>query len=478
MDEDELRARLAVVVPEAPSAPERAEAARVRAIRLRRRAVVMAVAAAVVVAVAVPVGLFVGGEERAADPATVDHLRFDCPGDPAPRRLESPSGTVSPIGTDAVLVRMCSLSGFGDHQVPMDGLDEPGAVLFARRLRALTPGKEPRVCELVRRPSYAYLVGYADGSTRFLTSTGGSCGGVFIDGYRIGNGAASDALLELFKTELVAKRVRLGGPPGKIAPPLGRQCGAHPLDEKVLSFSILDPDPDEIRFATLCVPRSGNSEQQVKQIELSEADAEILENDLRSHLLPGSEYQATSCNLTFNPPWLIAVNLWGDRFQLRSDCAGRYPLQRFEPGDRGRFWSPGDAAREILDRLAGDTATKLDLPTSSTSPDEVVTVWADLLNVGDDRANGLWLRDPPSTSGHVTLKVTSLRPEGSPVIDYAWAHAVEVDVIFADGTTADCGDYVERTFTLVRATESEPWRISSWRDKNGPIDDAGGSAAC
>lgn len=460
-NEDALRRVLAAAVPEVPPTPDRAAEARLMARTARRLRIASASGAiAVTAAVALAVVLAPGHESRSPAPVATDTATGGpvCPKIPTkntpPHDLAGTGDATLAVG--ATSARLCNVGGF-PWQAPADALrtrvDELVDLING------TPAQkteENQICPANLGPTYGFAFGYRDGSTRFVTAAAYGCEAIEVGGVTRGTWDDVNALRKRFLALLSDQRAG-EAPEDPITVPLSCGDAGWAPGGKGISLFGNDPQPD-LTAAILCWKPMTNTEQPIGTAAIPAAELATLLADMEAHRVAPSQVRDTECPADALDLRIVGQNRWGDRFAIYGFCGG------FRVTDHS-FWKPDAASQAIIGRLAGEPIP-LPLPGPEDSAADVVRLWGDLVNLGDDRSRQLWAHDAPSTKGRITLKVDAVRADSGSVDD-TWGQVAEVDAYFAQATTDQCGPYGEKTFVLVRADDREPWRIASWSD-HGP----------
>jgi hypothetical protein len=137
-------------------------------------------------------------------------------------------------------------------------------------------------------------------------------------------------------------------------------------------------------------------------------------------------------------------------------------------GEQQRWWRPDQQSQAILDRLISTGPLEIPLPGAETASDEVVNAWVDLFNNDrPERAGQLWVGDQPTLSGvdRIELKIIDVvTVDAAPGTRESAYQAVRSVTASYREVPVDA-DFRERTFTLVRNSTDEPWRILSYDDQ-------------
>lgn len=335
-DDPGLREGLADAVPGPPATPDRTEAARARARRARRTtaAVVVGAAASVLLVAGVVATLSDDGPSRedAADPGPLSP--YDAPQCPAPAADESGSGRV-PDG--ATWVRLCSGDGM-PIEVPDDALvtrvDE-----LAATVNGLDAKAPDAMCTLELGPGYQLVFGYPDGDRVAVLGGLYGCREVAVGGARL---VGADEPWERFITLLAEQRERLD-PPAP-ADPSSIDCPTATAQPAAPSVG----RPADLVAAVYCVEETPGSGAW-RRAEIGAGDLDVLRADIAAHTR--DDAGMVDCDVTPPVPTIVGATAWGDRVVLRAQCTNGW----FVADERTMTtWLPGDEARAVLDRLAGE----------------------------------------------------------------------------------------------------------------------------
>jgi hypothetical protein len=222
-------------------------------------------------------------------------------------------------------------------------------------------------------------------------------------------------------------------------------------------------EPLSLRRAALCWRFDSESEQPVQQVAIRDADLAVLLNDLNHNRTRREATEQECVGPGAAHYWLAGVNAWGDRVSLDGYC-GAFAIS----GNDSEVWRPNSMSQGILDRLLTKHPKVIAAPDERTAPEQLVAIWADLVNDGDRaRAATLWSDPPAIPPGvRIELKVGEVRSvqaaPGTPQATYQ--ELVEVSSLYrrvpADGTKTE---YEEVRFTLGRDRADVPWRILGMR---------------
>jgi hypothetical protein len=470
-DEHELRELLGAVVPEAPVAPGRAAGAKGYAARARRRrAVAFTASAGVVVAVVVSVPFIVrGAMDDAGDgrpglaPATQipAFVASDVPCPPTPGRDDPPLALTGPgtVADGAAAVRLCDPRGlFG--QPPLDAL-VTDADAVARAVNDLPVADECTILPADLGSTWLLQFTYPDGQTQHVRGQSHGCGGVTVGQVIRGGRDDSTRPLRMFQRLLWEQRSATELPAAEVP---GPRCDDRDFEHGPgLTIMPLE-EPLTATEARLCWSFETESQQPVLGARIAPADVAVLLADLNQRR-PVGEITEDECVDPEQPHYrIVGVNAWGDRFELDGYC-GVFDLS----GSNSDIWRPDAASQTILDRLVADNPAVILDPDDRTPPDQVLSVWADLVNSGmRARADALWL-DPPALSDGIRVE---MKTEGQRTVTpepgtaaAAYDQVVEVGALFrlvpSDGSWAD---YHQGRFTLGRDTFGDVWRIVAMVD--------------
>lgn len=337
-DEKWLREGLHAVVPEPHPAPGRAAGAvrRARAAaRLRTTALVGGAAAAVVAVAVVTASLGGGPADRSAVDAPV--AAEDCP--PAPAGVRDPDyfdepreGVPEAVPQGATSARLCAGNGHR-LEVPPEAL-AVGVDRLVDAVNGLPPAEDGLICTAQLGYGYRIVFGYPDGSRYHVSGALYGCGLVVV-GPAERRGA--DELLREYAALLREQRAGTE-PPSLPSDRTTVDCGGEARAAAVAR-------PHELELAVLCVRRADGTQR----AEVAAAELAVLRSDLRGDL-PRVPFR--SCP---DAPQLSLVGLTaaGERVALPSVC-GTWQLSVPDPWSTSgwpRSWSPGPAAREVLDDL-------------------------------------------------------------------------------------------------------------------------------
>ncbi|KQW46071.1 hypothetical protein ASC77_19450 [Nocardioides sp. Root1257] len=438
-DDDRLRDQLQALVPHPPPTPGRAAAARDLHHRSRRRTTVavVTVAAVAVVALATAPLLTSGDEPGVTRPATQTPTPTPSPADPEAFTCPAPraQADTDTVPAGATAVHLCAGSGTG-FDAPTDALvtdvDELAGVVNRQPL-VTAPGQN--VCQTDLGPGYVLAFEYADGS---IVPVGGDLYGCHE--LRVGTSTRGhperpwSRFIALLRAQRAASRV---------APRIPHRpaCG----DQRFDTGRGISPvaGPDEMVAATLCVSYQTETEHDPQGVPVPARDLAILLADRASHHDPVS---TEDCDPD-TPSWeLVGATAWGDLVTADGWCGA------WNDG-RGIGGPPGPAAQRVLDRLVGHTGRPVPTVDATSTAEQVVAAYVDLLNADlRDEALALWhplgTPDLPVGYGHVDAKVESVRPLRS---ISAYGDATAVTALYRevppDGAFTD---YREATFTLGR----------------------------
>lgn len=467
-NEDRLRDLLGSAVPDAPPAPDRAAGARAYASsRRRRQQVVAGVAGALaVVLVALPVALIDRdrgddpGPSQASDgPTTVGPGDVACPPPLTEGEQFSPMTGPDLLPPGPVAVRLCNPGGV-DWQGPSDAL-LAGAAKVSAAVNALPVQRTgpDRVCTSDGGAPWSLLFQYADGATQVVRGATFGCGGIEVGSVTRGDRSTAAGPLDLFH-QLLWKQRSTTTPPALPAPSLGCDRGGLGRGSTLMTRQ----DPVAMEKAVLCWDFETESEQPPRAAPISDADLATLLADLNANSTARGITEE-ECRVPGQPSYtIVGVNAWGDQFSLDGTC-GAFNLQH----DNSDIWRPNPASQAILDRLVAQNPQAIADPDAGTSPDQTVSIWADLVNAGEStRANVIWL-DPPTVPRGVRVELKTddqrrITPAAGSAAA-AYAQVVEQGALYReqplDGRFTEYQNY---RFVLVRNTDAEPWRILSAED--------------
>ncbi|NHC23331.1 hypothetical protein G6553_09115 [Nocardioides sp. IC4_145] len=342
-DEKWLREGLHEVVPEPQPAPDRATGAmrRARAAARLRTTALVGGAAGAAVAVAVATTSLTGGPavhdptDRSAVDAPV--AAKDCPPAPAGGRDpgffdEARDGAPDVVPQGATSARLCPGNGHR-LEVPPEVLTV-GVDRLVDAVNELPRPEDGLACTEELGYGYRIVFGYPDGSRYHVSGALYGCGLVVV-------GAAqrqgADELLREYAALL--REQRAGAEPPALPPDRTTvDCGEGARAAAVAR-------PDELELAVLCVRTADG----MRRAEVAAVELAVLRADLRGEL-PRVPFR--SCP---EAPQLSLVGLTalGERVALPSVC-GTWQLSVPDPWSTSgwpRSWSPGPAAREVLDDL-------------------------------------------------------------------------------------------------------------------------------
>jgi hypothetical protein len=438
-DDQWLREHLTSSVPEPPTAPGRADAARRRARAARRRTAAVVAAACAVAVVAVAAPLAIGGS-GSPEPAVTDPTT-DAP-TPEPTDLSCPAPEAKPTGPGvlpegAVAVRLCDGPGIGFDE-PEDALVS-GVEELVRVVNAQEVTGPPRVCTTDLGTGYLLAFEYPGGTVRSVTGELYGCNTLVV-------GTSVRANPEIpwhrFLDLLRAQRAATSPPSGLAVRPscaeagFTDQQGGSPLGR-----------PDDMTNAVLCVRYQTATEHAPLEVDVPESDLEVLLADRAAREHPAEP--AGDCGPA-TPSWQLAGRTrWGDLTAVDSWC-GQWS------DERGHYWRPGADAQRILDRLVTEAGRPAPTVDAGSSAEDVVAAYVDLLNAGDrSRAAALWHPvagppDLPTTYSRVDYKVEGVK--SLPRIS-AWRDATLVRALYREQVGDVYVPYREASFTLGRDEE-------------------------
>ncbi|MCW2774386.1 MAG: hypothetical protein JWN91_2712 [Nocardioides sp.] len=435
-DDQWLRDHLTSSVPEPPSAPGRADAARRRARAARRRtaAVVATAGAVAVVAVVAPLALGGSGSSSPAPAAPTTSATTVTPEDVA-----CPAGGTQPEGPGtlpdgAVGVRLCQGSGM-TFQGPADALvTDVDALIDLVNEQPVLDMSGGCTMELGR--GYVLAFAYPDGSIRTVAGQLYGC-----EPLTVGGVVRSNAELpwNRFNTLLAAQRRELD-PPGDATTTVS--CG----DAADLGLSPVGR-AGEMTSAVLCANYETASDQGPQQAAVPADDLAILLAD-RVARRRDTAAPPESCSQPADLR-LLGVTAWGDVTETYLWCG-------LWSDERGHYWRPGADAQRILDRLVEEAGSPTPTVDAGSSAEDVVAAYVDLLNAGDrSGAAALWHPvagppDLPTMYSRVDYKVEGVK--SLPRIS-AWRDATLVRALYREQIRDAYVPYRETSFTLGRDEE-------------------------
>lgn len=240
-----LREELPGLVPDPPTAPDRAGHARSIHVARARRRTAAVVAGAVVVAGALVGTLALAGDD-APEPVSPTE-GFTCP-----ERVTDLGGSGA-LREDPVAVRLCAWGGPSGYtiQEPVDALVEHADVL-ARTINALPAGPETGdACSDSTGPGFLLVFRYDDGSERAVIGSDYGCAQLQV----VGGSIHADPVeaRRAFESALHTQRTRTDPPAEVSAPDLtcGESVLSDPNDPEPISLA----DITEVDRAIVCFQR-------------------------------------------------------------------------------------------------------------------------------------------------------------------------------------------------------------------------------
>lgn len=355
-DDQWLRERLAAAVPEAPTEPGRAGAARERHRRAVRRTAAIVTSAAVVLIAAVVTPLAVsgggGGTDRGVAPAT-SQTTGSCPRKALTRADLSGAGALPP---GATWVRLCQGGGAPGLQAPVDALTGYAAQTLAAEVDGQPRQPDHPLCPQNIGMGYTLVFGYPDGTARpVIGEWNYGCGDLYV-----GHGARSGGRT-LLKDFVTALRTQRASQPAPSVPPGSPTCGQ----------ALGDPFPADAKDtaqAVLCAQYSTVTTHGGKEtvtgsgppsaLPIPAADLRTLLDDWTSRR-GGARQPLPTQNCPGALPWateshelswqIDGVTAWGDATEIQSG-----PFGEWMDHSGNRSWllgCPSAASEQILDRL-------------------------------------------------------------------------------------------------------------------------------
>jgi hypothetical protein len=421
---NELHDLLHAAVPEPPAAPDRAAGARDRARRHRRRTTAgVAVAAALVVAAVAAVPVLTSddrpGVSRPTAPTPTPTPTPEPPVEAPCPAVDEPTHGPATVLEGAVLVRLCQGIGV-EFDAPADALTTDVAAVAAA-INDQPSGPVPLSCTMDLGRGYQLVFGYPDGHTQNVAGELYGCHSLSVGGT---SRSDPEKPYRTFIRLLRAQRAASTPPASDVVRP---SCGRGGFDRTSPVAR-----PKEMAVGTLCVRYESASETDPVAVPVSAGDLEVLLHDWVVGGPPAYDSDAPTL-------LLVGATAWGDRVSLPMDQVG--------------IRVPGPDAERILDRLVGRTGRPVPTIDASSTAEDVVAAYVDLLNADlRDEATALWhplgKPDLPTGYSRIGYKVEGVRPLRF-VSAYQDAVAVTglYGVVPADGSNAD---YRETVFTLGR----------------------------
>ena len=384
---------------------------------------------------------------------------FSCP--PVPGRGETPAPVTGPkeLPAGAVAVRICDSGGlFG--AAPLDALTA-GVPKVVDSVNALPVAARCDAMPMDLGPTWDLVFLYSDGHTQTVRGSTHGCGGVDVGS--VVRGGREDADLPLRLLQRLLWEQRESTPPADVS--VAKPGCSDGGQENSLGQTFMPlQEPLSMQHAVLCWRFETESEQPAQQAEIRDADLTLLLDDLNSNRTSKkiSEQECVDPDVVHYR--IVGVNAWADRLALDGYC-GAFDLS----GNNSDVWRPNPDSQAILDRLVADHPTAIAAPHQHTAPEQVVAIWADLVNSGNqDRATELWT-DPPEipTGVRIEMKTGQVRSvlADPGTTEAAYHKVVEVSSLYrlvsADGSWVD---YHEVRFRLGRERADLPWRILEMTD--------------
>ncbi|GAA5140710.1 hypothetical protein GCM10023340_01280 [Nocardioides marinquilinus] len=445
----DLGDRLRDLVPDPPAAPGRAAAAVERSRRHRRaRTTAAVVGAAAAVAVVVGAVAVLPGDEVAdpVAPATPQPTRSAGPTEPA-TDVECPDTTrggrqlpnlsTSPLPSNPVAVRLCPISRSELNGFPasIDALED-GAEEFVAALQE-KPVVEPdaeRVCSADLAATYAFAIGYADGTRRIVTEEQFGCRDLEGAGPLRTSGGMTAAFVEALHDQREAQQ-----PPGPAG--LAPSCPVTYPAPGTPTYQL-----GETTAAVLCV-RDPDQEGPApwREVAVPADDLAVLVNDLTD-----GRYERRFPPTCPSPQLaLVGVTAWGDLGTTQQNC-GVWALER-------GVHRSGRAAQAVVDRLVAQApSSPAPEPTSRMAPDEALNAVVDLVNdgrldVAGDHTSAPELLD---AGGRIDVKTGSWRTVPTPRSVSAPTRLADVELIYRVGD----GEYRDAVARMSRLP-GQPWYV-------------------
>ncbi|MDT0202011.1 hypothetical protein [Nocardioides sp. AE5] len=352
---DSLREALSSLVPEPPEVPDRAGAARQRHRSRRARILTAGAVVAVLAVIAVPLALGGLGASSNDSPSIV----ADDENGPGSQSLSAAAavtcaslvedGTLPPLtGANTlpegpVAVLMCSPGGGVSFQAPPDALtQDPDALVDLINAAPLRADDPNMACTMDLGPTWEFVFGYADGSTRTIRAERHGCGGIFVgDGVR-GDSGTTATLVDAFTGALHDQRAGLEPPTP--APVVETSCRDPYMSESRAVSAMPLRAPVEFDSAVLCLPDDATGT--TEEIEIGADELSILLADIEANTSTTPRRDLAGCS-DFDSYAIYGVTPWGDR-QLLSGHCGEFFL------DVDMYWHPSPAASDVLATLAAD----------------------------------------------------------------------------------------------------------------------------
>jgi len=461
-DERRLHDALSGLVPEPPPVADRAVAARGYARRARRgRLATVAGVALVAAAISLPF-LLSGGPDRdggripqpaTSGPTAVVAGAFSCPNSKDPYGAFA-GPDLLPEG--AIAVRMCNLGGdSGFHWAPPSDALTSSVPQLVASVNSLPVAPQHDLCTSDGGSPWWLVFQYPDGHTQITRGESFGCGGVLVGKLVRGDRTTAGQPLTLFQQLLWEQRDASSPPAIDVPSPT---CGT--FDK---STWITHAGPWRFSAAGLCWRYETESDLPPKYAPLSTAQLTTVLDDLNRNR---SDHEITEQECT-RPDvihyTIVGVNEWGDLQQLDGYC-GAFDLS----GSNSDIWRPNPASQAILDSLVAAQPLQIPEPSPDTSPDQLLSTWADMVNNGQSRsADQLWVNGAPATNGHVELKTEDLQTVDPARSSGASAYRLvrSVTALYREVPARDVWvDYHEREYILVRNSTEESWRILSFDD--------------